>query len=159
MRSTVFALVTATTAICFFGAAGSASAGQGETVCTWGGTPAAPTGVATFSPGITNTPSTGPVQFTATGYFEPGHTCALNTAFHAKVTGLPHVVRVEGQPGVAGTALALLYDADGNVVGSDQAQFLTTVANESDPGFMSCGTPQGLTEGFWSDTVELFASR
>src|SRR5213078_3854731 len=67
MRSTVFALVTATTAICFFGVAGSASAGQGETVCTWGGTPAAPTGVATFSPGITNTPSTGPIQFTATG--------------------------------------------------------------------------------------------
>jgi len=174
VRSTVFALVTATTAICFFGAAGSASAGQGETVCTWGGTPAAPTGVATFSPGITNTPSAGPIQFTATGvlagsgctgkltytgYFEPGHTCALNTAFHAKVTGLPRVVRVEGQPGVAGTALALLYDADGNVVGSDQAQFLTTVANESDPGFMSCGTPEGLTEGFWSDTVELFASR
>jgi len=98
-------------------------------------------------------------KLTYTGYFEPGHTCALNTAFHAKVTGLPRVVRVEGQPGVAGTALALLYDADGNVVGSDQAQFLTTVANESDPGFMSCGTPQGLTEGFWSDTVELFASR
>ena len=174
MRSTVLALVTATTAICFFGAAGSASAGQGETVCTWGGTPAAPTGVATFSPGITNTPSTGPIQFTATGvlagsgctgkltytgYFEPGHTCALNTAFHAKATGLPHVVRVEGQPGVAGTAVALLYDVDGNVVGSDQAQFLTTLANESDPGFMSCGAPQGLTEGFWSDTVELFASR
>jgi hypothetical protein len=174
MRSTVFALVTATTAICFFGAAGSASAGQGETFCTWGGTPAAPTGVATFSPGVTDTPSTGPIQFTATGvlggsgctgkltytgYFEPGLTCALNTAFHAKVTGLPHVVRVEGQPGVAGTAVALLYDADGNVVGSDQAQFLTTLANESDPGYLSCVTPRGLTEGFWSDTVELLDSR
>ena len=174
MRSTVFALVTATTAICFFGAAGSASAGQGETVCTWGGTPAAPTGVATFSPGLTNTPSTGPIEFTATGplggsgctgkltftgYFEPGHTCALNTPFHAKATGLPPVVRAESQPGIAGTAPVLLYDADGNVVGSDQAQFLTTVANESDPGFMSCGTPEGLTEGFWSDTVELFASK
>src|SRR6059058_3502506 len=113
MRSTVFALVTATTAICFFGAAGSASAGQGETVCTWGGTPAAPTGVATFSPGLTNTPSTGPIQFTATGplggsgctgkltftgSFEPGATCAVGTAFHAKATGLPPVTRVEDNP-------------------------------------------------------------
>src|SRR2546423_15690641 len=121
VRSTVFALVTATTAICFFGTAGSASAGQGETVCTWGGTPAAPTGVATFSPGITNTPSTGPIQFTATGvlagsgctgkltytrYFEPGHTCALNTAVHAPVPGPPRLVPVPGQAGAAGTAPA-----------------------------------------------------
>ena len=174
MRSTVFAVVSATTAICFFGAAGSASAGQGETVCTWGGTPAAPTGVATFSPGLTNTPSTGPIQFTATGplggsgctgkltftgYFEPGHTCAVNTPFHANATGLPPVVRAESQPGIAGSAPVLLYDADGNVVGSEQAQSLTTLANESDPGYLSCGTPQGLTEAVWSDTVELFASK
>src|SRR5881275_3434335 len=153
MRSTVFALVTATTAICFFGAAGSASAGQGETVCTWGGTPAAPTGVATFSPGITNTPSTGPIQFTATGplggsgctgkltftgSFEPGATCAVGSAFHAKATGLPPVTRVEGQPSIAGTGPVLLYDAHGNVVGSEQAQFLTTLTNESDPGYLNC---------------------
>ena len=174
MRSTGFALVTATTAICFFGAAGSASAGQGETVCTWGGTPAAPTGVATFSPGLTNTPSTGPIQFTATGplggsgctgkltftgSFEPGASCPVGTAFHAKATGLPPVTRVEGQPSIAGTGPVLLYDAHGNVVGSEQAQFLTTLANESDPGYLNCNTPQGLTEAFWSDTIELFASR
>src|SRR2546421_11409467 len=107
MRSTVFALVTTTTAICFFGAAGSASAGHGETVCTWGGTPAAPTGVATFSPGITNTPSAGPIQFTATGvlagsgctgqltytgYVQPGHTGARNTAVHSQEAGAARAV-------------------------------------------------------------------
>ena len=63
------------------------------------------------------------------------------------------------QPGLAGTSPVLLYDASGNVVGSEQAQFLTTLVNESDPGYMSCGTPRGLTEATWSDTVELFASK
>src|SRR5439155_9800474 len=98
-------------------------------------------------------------KFTFTGYFEPGNKCAVDAAFHAKAIGLPPVVRAESQPGVAGTAPVLLYDADGNVVGSEQAQFLTTLANESDPGYLSCGTPQGLTEAVWSDTVELFASK
>ena len=73
-------------------------------------------------------------------------------------TGLPPVVRAESQPGIAGTAPVLLYDADGNVVGSEQAQFLTTLGNESDPAYLNCGTPQRLTEAFWSDTLELFAS-
>src|SRR4051795_13723905 len=107
MRSTVFALVTATTAICFFGAAGSASAVQGETFCTWGGTPAAPTGVATFSPGVTNTPSTVPTYFVATGplgggagctgtltfkgYAEPGNTCAVNAPFTVTASGFPPI--------------------------------------------------------------------
>ena len=174
MRSTVFAVAIATTALCLLAAAGGAAAGQGERLCTWGGTPAAPTGRITFSPGVTNTPSTESTQFTATGslggsgcsgkltfngYLEPGNTCAVATPFHAKATGLPPVVRAEAQPGIAGTAPVLLYDADGNVVGSEQAQFLTTLANESDPGYMSCGTPQGLTEAVWSDTVELFASK
>ena len=88
MRSTVFALVTATTAICFFGAAGSASAGHGETVCTWGGTPAAPTGVATFSPGITNTPSTGPIEFTATGELGGGEGCTGRLTFRGVTIAL-----------------------------------------------------------------------
>jgi len=174
MRSRAVALVIATTAVCFFAATTGAAAGQGDTLCTWGGTPTAPTGVITFSPGVTNTPSTGPIQFTATGvlggsgctgkltftgFIEPGTTCAVGTPFHAKAVGLPPVTRAESQAGPAGTAPVLLYDADGEVVGSEQAQFLTTIANESDPGYMSCGTPQGLTEAFWSDTVELFASK
>src|SRR5438105_6596465 len=135
MRSRAVALVIATTAGCFLAMTASAAAGHGETICTWGGTPAAPTGVITLSPGITNTPSTGPIQFTATGrlggsgctgkltftgYFEPGMSCAVNTPFHAEATGLPPVVRAEGQAGVAGSAPVLLYDANCNVVGSEQ---------------------------------------
>ena len=174
MRSTVLALASATAVMCLLAATGSAAASQGETLCTWGGTPAAPNGRISFSPGVTNTPSTGPTQFTATGplggsdcsgkltftgYLEPGDTCAVATPFHAKATGLPPVVRAEARPGIAGTAPVLLYDAEGNVVGSEQAQFLTTLANESNPGYLNCGAPQGLTEAFWSDTVELFASK
>jgi hypothetical protein len=174
MRSRAVALVITTTAICFLATTANADAGQGETLCTWGGTPVAPTGFITLSPGVTNTPSTGPIQFTATGvlggsgctgklkftgYLDPGDTCAVGTPFHAKATGLPPVVRAESGPSLAGTAPVLLYDADGNVVGSEQAQFLTTLANESDPLYLDCGTPQGLTEAFWSDTVELFASQ
>jgi len=134
----------------------------------------APTGFITLSPGVTNTPSTGPIQFTATGvlggsgctgkltftgYLDPGDTCAVGTPFHAKATGLPPVVRAESGPSLAGTAPVLLYGAHGNVVGSEQAQVLTTLANESDPLYLDCGTPQGLTEAFWSDTVELFAGK
>src|SRR5437870_8499600 len=94
MRSRVVALVIATTAVGLLATTGSATAGQGDTFCTWGGTPAAPTGVATFSPGVTNTPSTVPTYFVATGplgggagctgtltfkgYAEPGNTCAVN---------------------------------------------------------------------------------
>ena len=173
MRSRAVALAIATTAVGVLATAGSASAGQGDTICTWGGTPAAPTGVITFSPGVTNTPSTGLTQFTATGvlggsgctgkltftgYIEPGNTCAVGAPFHARAVGLPPVVRAESQSGLAGTAPVLLYDARGNVVGSEQAQFLTTIANERDPGYLNCNTPQGLTEAFWSDTVELFVS-
>src|SRR2546425_2966885 len=153
---------------------GSASA-QASTLCTWGGTPAAPTGLITFSTGLTNTPSTGPIQFTATGelaggagctgkltfmgYIDPGTTCAVNAPFHAKALGFPPIKRVEApQPGVAGTQAVLLYDAHGNVVGSEQAQFLTAAATDpNDPGYMACNTPQGLTSANWSDTVELFA--
>src|SRR5437667_12516212 len=89
------ALVIATTAVGLLAMTGSAAASQGDTVCTWGGTPAAPTGVATFSPGITNIPSTGPTQFMATGelaggggssgllyftYYEQGRKRAVYTA-------------------------------------------------------------------------------
>ena len=165
MRSRAVALVVVTTAICFLATTANAAAGQGETLCTWGGTPAAPTGFITLSPGVTNTPSTGPIQgfherrgVIDAGSLEPGDTCAASTPFHAKAIGLPPVVRAEAQPGLAGTAPVLLYDADGNVVGSEQAQFLTTLGNESDPAYLNCGTPQGLTEAFWSDTLELFAS-
>ena len=63
----------------------------------------------------------------------------------------------EAGAGVAGSQPVLLYDAHGNVVGSEQAQFLTAAATDpNDPGYTACGTPEGLTVANWSDTVELF---
>ena len=174
MRARPVVLAIAITALCLAPTTASAAADSGSKLCTWGGTPTAPTGVITFSPGVTNTPSTGPIQFKATGalggegcngqltftgYIDPGTTCAVNAPFHAKATGLPPVKWAEAQAGVAGSQPVLLYDADGNVVGSEQAQFLTTVVNQSDPAYMSCGTAEGLTRATWSDTVELFASK
>src|SRR5438093_4166856 len=93
------------------------------------------------------------------GYAEPGNTCAVNAPFTVTASGFPPIRRAVGQAGVAGSAPVLLYDAHGNVVGSEQAQFLTSAANMSDPAYLSCNTPQGLTEAFWSDTIELFASK
>jgi hypothetical protein len=95
-------------------------------------------------------------KLTFTGYIDPGTTCAVNAPFHAKATGLPPVKQAEAGAGLAGTQPVVLYDAHGNVVGSEQAQFLTAAATDpSDPGYLSCGTPQGLTAANWSDTVEL----
>src|SRR5436309_15455865 len=126
MRSRVLVLAIAATAISCLAATANASASQGDTFCTWGGTPVAPTGRITFSPGVTNTPSTGLTQFTATGelagpgctgkltfmgYLEPGSNCGVAAPFHAQAIGLPPVTSAESQPGLAGTAPVLLYDA------------------------------------------------
>jgi hypothetical protein len=46
--------------------------------------------------------------------------------------------------------LARLYDGDGNVVGSENAQFLTN-SNLTD-----CSSPQGLTRVMFSSVIELF---
>src|SRR5436190_23415410 len=105
-RRITIALALAATSLVVAGLE-AAPASASTTICTWGGTPAAPTGLITFSPGVTNTPSTGPTQFMATGelaggagctgkltftgYTDPGNTCALNAPFHAKAMGLPPV--------------------------------------------------------------------
>src|SRR3981081_4248818 len=156
MRGRAVALIAATTAVGILATTGRAAAGQGHTFCTWGGTPAAPTGIITLNPGITNTPSTGPIQFTATGplggsrcsgklrftgSFERGAPCAVGTAFHAKATGLPPVTRVEGQPSIAGTGPVLLYDAHGNVVGSEEAQVRDSVPHEEDAAHRAVQPP------------------
>jgi hypothetical protein len=137
------------------------------TTCTWGGTPAAPTGVLTNSPGLTNTPSMGPVDFTATGplaggcsgrmtffgQLDAGATCALGT-FAGTVKGLPGVVRFAGF-NAAGIAPSRLYDRAGNLVGSENAQLLTV---ENAP-FTDCGTSEGLTRVSFSSVMELFGDR
>jgi hypothetical protein len=171
MRPRPIALALAVAAACVIPATASSAAGGGDRTCTWGGTPAAPTGVITFTPGITNMPSPGPTRFKATGELDggagcrgrltfigtidPGTTCAINAPFHARAAGLPHVARAEARPGLGGTQPVLLYDGRGNVVGSEQAQFLTGALDQRDPAFTDCGTPQGLVRATWSDTVEL----
>jgi hypothetical protein len=174
MKARLMVPVITIAALSLIPATASPAAGGGASICTWGGTPTAPTGLITFSPGVTNTPSTGPIQFTATGELaggagctgkltfagsiDPGTTCAVNAPFHAKAVGVPLVKRAEAETGVAGSQPVLLYDAHGNVVGSEQAQFLTAAATDpNDPGYKACNTSEGLTRANWSDTVELFA--
>lgn len=152
---------------CLLWAGGGAVSAQAATTCTWGGTPAAPTGVFTASPGLTNVPSSGPVDFTATGplaggcsgrlaFFgrlDPGATCSEGT-FAGTVKGLPGVVRFEGFD-LTGVAPSRLYDRAGNLVGSENAQLLTT----DNAPFTDCGTPEGFTEGTFSSVIELFGDR
>ena len=146
---------------------GGASA-QASATCTWGGTPATPTGTFTLDPGVTNTPSTGPIDFKATGdlagggictgklvydgVFDTGASC-LTATFHVKVKGLPGVVRAAGTADNLVPAPALLYDAKGNVVGTEIAQIVTT---DNAPNYTDCTTPEGFTWGTFSSVVELF---
>jgi hypothetical protein len=152
-------------------AAGGVAPAQAATTCTWGGTPAEPTGWVEMSPGPTNTPSTGPIDFKATGVLEGGNgcngqqftfigqmdtgaTCAFST-FHGTAMGLAGVKTFAGI-GPVGILPARLYDKDGNVVASENAQVLT-LANA--PNFPNCNTPEGFTEGSFSSVIELFGDR
>ena len=168
MRARLAAIAIAVLALAVVRATASRAApARGALVCTWGGTPDAPTGVFTASPGITDSPSTGPIEFTATGelgggegctgrltfrgVLEPGMSCLVATPFRATATGFPPIRYAAGTIGAVGTAPVVMYDADGNVVGSEQAQFLTDLLDDTD-----CNTPEGLTRANWSDTLELF---
>jgi hypothetical protein len=118
--------------------------------------------------GITNTPSTEPLSFIATGPLAGdcsgtltyrgvqgvGSTCAAGP-FEARVIGLPGVVRAAGD-NVIGLVPALLYDRSGNVVGSENPQVLTSGTEERNLGFMSCNSPEGFKEGNFSSVIELF---
>jgi hypothetical protein len=123
-----------------------------------------------MSPGVTNTPSTGPLDFTATGnlaggagcsgqftfvgQMDTGATCAFSS-FHGAAKGLPGVRRFAGVAPV-GILPARLYDKDGNIVGSENAQVDTLV---NAPNFPNCNTPDGFTEGNFSSVIELFGDR
>jgi hypothetical protein len=144
-------------------AAGGAASAHAARTCTWGGTPAAPTGTTTNSPGLTNFPARAPLsfhatgvlsgdagcrgRFTFTGQVDAGSTCGL-VSFHGTARGLPHVVRFAGVSAL-GLAPARLYDRAGNVVGSENAQFLNNAP------FTDCDTPQGFTHGVFSSVIEL----
>jgi hypothetical protein len=134
--------------------------------CTWGGTPAAPTGTFTIKPGLTNIPSAGPLQFNVTGRLSGGAGCGGRFSFDGQVDagstcsfnvlegvarGLPGVARFAGH-GVGPFGPSLLYDAAGQVVGSEDAD-VATQANA--PRFTDCGTPAGFTGGTFSSVIEL----
>ena len=142
---------------------------QASTTCTWGGTPAEPTGTLSYGrQGITNTPSTEPLPFIATGPLGgdcrgtltyrgvqgAGSTCAFGP-FEAKVIGLQGVVRAAGD-NLVGLVPALLYDKSGNVVGSEDPQVLTSGTEEQNIGFTNCNSPEGFREGNFSSVIELF---
>lgn len=152
---------------------GAVPAPAATSTCTWGGTPLAPTGSLTVSPGTTNTPATGPLDFRATGPLAGERPCSGRTmtfegtlatgsscfaqVFEGRVRGLPGVVRFWG-PGAFGVVDEFLYDRAGNPVGSDQPQVLTNAIDESDLLFLDCGTPNGFTEGNFSSTIELYGT-
>jgi hypothetical protein len=159
-------MISAVAAALLAPAGWTASPAQAATICTWGGTPAAPTGAFTLSPGLTNIPSPEPLRLKATGELAGGASCAGKvtflgeanagstcavTSFEGVVKGLPGVVRFWG-PGVFGLVNELLYDRDGNVVGADQPQVLT----EDNAPFTECNTTEGFTEGTFSSIIELF---
>ena len=176
MRARVTVIALAVLALSMTPAAtGQASPPDGGSrLCTWGGTPVAPTGRVTVTPGATNTPSAGPLELYATGELtgggpctgtmtfrgvaEAGATCTA-TVFDGKVNGVPGIATFHGA-GAAGLVHEFLYDHHGNTVGSDQPNVLTP-ANATDPdhpAFSNCNTPEGFTGGTFSASVELYAS-
>jgi hypothetical protein len=158
---TAFAVVLL--AFAGWGAAPAAAA----TTCTWGGTPAAPTGTFKLKPGLTSTPVAEPLDFyatgplaggpgctgklTFTGVFHAGSSCNSTQSWDGRVRGMPGVARFAG----AGTILStsFFYDEAGNVVGSEQA---LVQALPGDSALTDCNTPQGFTHGHFSSVVELF---
>ena len=167
-RAMISAMAVAVASVAATGwAASPATAAPAATVCTWGGTPAAPTGTFSITPGITNIPSPEPLRLKATGELAGGAGCTgtmtfigeanagsscAATSFEGTVAGLPGVVRFWG-PGVFTQVNEQLYDKDGNVVGADQPSVLTT---DNAPRFTDCNTPQGFTGGTFSSTVQLY---
>lgn len=140
-------------------------AGAVEGVCTWGGTPLDPTGVA-YAPGITNHhPAAEPIEFWAEGALAgvgasctgsmrfdgvilPGAVCRLFFEW-GTVSGVPGVTWFFGQGSAYGRGF--LYNADGKLVGTYDPQVITEVP-ELTP---KCLTPEGLTDPVsFSATVE-----
>jgi hypothetical protein len=164
-RTIIIAVALATTSLAAAGLEAT-PASAATTTCTWGGTPAAPTGNFTINPGITNLPAPGALKFRATGELSGGGRCTGTMTFIGQIDAgsICSLVSfegvVKGLPGVAtywgkGSLLVpeLLYDAAGNVVGSDQPEVLTP---ENQPKFTDCETASGFTGGSFAATVELF---
>src|SRR5947208_16937183 len=158
MRSRAIIAATAIAAASLVAGGWGAASAQATATCTWGGTPAETTGKVSYTgQGVTSPPSTEPLPFVATGplagdcsgtltyrgYQGTGSTCAFGP-FEAKVIGLPGIVRAAGD-NLVGLVPALLYDAHGNVVGSENPQVLTSGTEQN--LVTSCESPEGFKEG------------
>jgi hypothetical protein len=167
MKLRAIVAVTAISAASLMAGGWGAASAQASATCTWGGTPAEPTGKVWYAgQGITNTPSTEPLPFVATGPLAgdcggtltyrgvqgTGSSCAFGP-FEAKVTGLRGVVRAAGD-NLVGRVPALLYDKAGTVVGSENPQVLTSGTEQN--LVTSCNSPEGFKEGNFSSVIELF---
>jgi hypothetical protein len=164
MRLRAMIGATALAAVILMVSVGTASA-AGPKICTWGGTPLAPTGESTQYPGVTNSPSPVPMYFRATGPLggdchgtltfvgveDAGSTCSLIT-FHGKAYGLPGVASFAGVAAV-GASPGRLYDRHGNLVGQEETQFLTNPDAVSE-----CNSSQGITHNNFSTVIELFGN-
>jgi len=148
---------------------GGAAPAAAATRCTWGGTPDNPTGTISFRPGLTQFPAAFALKFVATGVVEgggpchgqkvtfdgqadAGSSCSGGVGFEGRVIGLPGVAWLWGR-GVGPVVRELLYDAHGNLVGSDQA---IVPAPKDDPAFSACNTPEGFRNGRFSGEFDLF---
>jgi hypothetical protein len=147
----------------------AAAAARAPLTCTWAGTPAAPTGVFTITPGVTNVPSSGPLKFHATGrlaggpgchgtmtyigQLDAGATCPEST-FRGRVRGLPGVARFLGNGSL--DVPSLLFDRRGNLVGVENAEIATQTNLQH---ALDCATPGGFAGGWpamFSSVVERF---
>src|SRR3954463_8542987 len=137
---------------------GGAAPAQAATRCTWGGTPANPTGTIAFDPGLTQMPAPFALKFKAVGVVEgggpchgqtvifdgqadAGSSCTGGVGFEGRVIGLPGVAWLSGR-GALNLVRELDYDKNGTLVGSDQAIIQPPT---DDPTFSACNTPQGFT--------------
>jgi hypothetical protein len=134
------------------------------TTCAWGGTVDDPTGTFTIRPGLTDTPSTAPSRFFVTGalsgdpgcegtltfigQIDAGGTCAANF-FGGAARGLPGVRSFAGI-GAGPLGPARLYDADGNVVASENADVNTA---DNIPHFLDCSTAAGFRGGNFHSVI------
>jgi hypothetical protein len=134
------------------------------TKCTWGGTPAQPTGTFTITPGVTTIPLAAPAKFYVTGdlagdrgctgtltyvgQIDATGTCSFTT-FEGRAKGIPTVTRFAGV-GAGPLGPARLYNNAGNVVASENAN-VNTVDNM--PHDADCTTPGGFTGGNFSSVI------
>ena len=168
-RPVAIALASLTLSTVPIAASHAAPPDGGSRLCTWGGTPAAPTGTVTFDPGNTNTPSAGPIAVHAWGPLEgpgcqgtmdfngsarSGATCLL-TIFEGSVHGVPGVRRLFG-PGLGPQVHEFLYDRQGNIVGSDQPLVKASGNSAPNSNGPDCTTPEGFRRAPFSSAVQFY---